>query len=1152
LKTRIGENRNLKNKPLVHNIGNCPNGAESKVLRDIVNLKSSEIILYLSESAEKALRLKNLIAFFDPTIKILYFPDWGCLPYDRTPLKKNLIAQRIKVLFQLSRSQKMDEKISKTIIITTIRSAVQKIPPKEFFEKHCVRIFPNLKIKQEQLLAFLNEHGYSRTSLVQQYGEFSLRGDIVDVFSSDLKKPVRIDFFDDTVELIRSFDPASQRTIKKKSECFLLPMSEFSLDIDSVNLFRKNYRSLFGTSAGKDKLYQSVSSGIKYEALDNWTPLFHRNMSSLFQFIVSTKGKKIKIAFQEYIENKVSKTLDLIDELYDARLNERGWYKPLPTNYLYLDKVDWKNSIRSFENIKFSPFKTTKSTDSCLNLKNFKHIDFSPAKKGISSFIHSFEKSRNKKLIIAFDNKSSQQKLEKIILKNNTKIKSWNDLNNENVFSTVLDLENGFTIDDVSFISETEAFGVKKKSTQIKEHRNPRDIISEITSLSVGNIVVHQDHGVGKYDGLKALKINNVLHDYLQITYAKEDKLFVPVENIDTLSRFGDGILSDLDTLGSAAWQKRKSKTKGLIKTLAKDLIKIEAKRKVNKATPLTSSGSQYEKFSSYFPYIETNDQEMAIKSVIQDISATIPMDRLICGDVGFGKTEIALRTAFIAVSSGVQVVIIVPTTLLALQHYETFKNRFRDFRVNIAQLSRLVPKNKFGSIKSDLSHGRIDIVVGTHALLSKGVTFDNLGLLIIDEEQHFGVRHKEKIKELRSNIHILTLTATPIPRTLQLALVGVREMSLIATPPSNRLGIDTFILPYDPLIIRRAMIREIKRGGQIFFVCPRIKDIFNVNKKLKKMIPEIKITVAHGKMPPGQLDRAMLDFYQGDTDLLLSTTIIESGLDIPKTNTIIIYRADLFGLSQLHQLRGRVGRSAIKAYAYLTYSEGDGLSSSAKKRLEVINKLDSLGVGFSLASYDLDIRGAGNLLGEEQSGHIREVGIELYQEMLKEAVNDLKRNQEGKEKKKWSPKILLGEPVYIPEWYVTDLNIRLNLYKRISLINSDTEMKKFIDELTDRFGEVPNEIKNLADIISIKRLCLNANIGRLELGSKGIQIFFQNGHFSNPEGLISLIKESKNQLRLKSNSSFIFKKAWRGYKEKIVDTKILLNKISEIAKKVE
>ena len=1142
----------MKNKPLLENIGNCPNGAESKVLRDIVNRRNSEAILYLSENEEKALRLKNLISFFDPTIRILYFPDWGCLPYDKSPVKKNLIAQRIKALFQLSSLKRTSEKINKTIIITTMAGAIQKIPPEQFFKKNYIKIFPKLSIRQEKLLGFLNENGYSRTSLVQQHGDFSVRGDIIDVFSSDLDEPVRIDFFNDMVESIRSFNPASQRTIRNKSEFSLLPMNELSLDIDSINLFRENYRNLFGTNAGKDKLYQSVSSGIECESLHHWAPLFHENMPSLFQFISPNQDRKIKIAFQEGIENKVNKIFYLIDELYESRLSEEGWYKPLPTNYLYLSKTSWKNSIHDFDKIKFSPFKIIKNTGSALNLKSSQCIDPNFEKKGISNIIRSFEKSRNKKLIIAFDNQSSQQKLGRIFLKNNTKIKSWDNLNNENIFSTILDIENGFVVDDVTFMSEKEAFGLKKKSTKIKEYRNPKNIISEITSLSVGNLVVHQDHGIGKYDGLKALQVNNVLHDYLQITYAKEDKLFVPVENIDTLSRFGDGTISDLDTLGSIGWQKRKSKTKGFIRSLAKDLIRIEAKRKINKAIALTLSTNQYEKFSSHFPYIETSDQEEAIKSVVQDISTTIPMDRLICGDVGFGKTEIALRAAFVAVSSGVQVVVIVPTTLLAIQHYETFKNRFKDFKVSIAQLSRLVPKSKFSSIKSDLANGHIDIVIGTHALLSKDITFDNLGLLIIDEEQHFGVRHKEKIKELRSNIHILTLTATPIPRTLQLALVGVREMSLIATPPSNRLGIDTFILPYDPLIIRRVMMREMKRGGQIFFVCPRIKDITDIHKKLKKMFPEIKITVAHGQMSPKQLDRAMLDFYQGDSDLLLSTSIIESGLDIPKTNTIIIYRADLFGLSQLHQLRGRVGRSATKAYAYLTYSEESNLSSSGKKRLEVINKLDSLGVGFSLASYDLDIRGAGNLLGAEQSGHIREVGVELYQEMLREAVSDLKRNEKRTEKKKWSPKILLGEPVYIPEWYVADLNIRLNLYKKISLISSDVEMKEFTDELTDRFGQVPNEVKNLADIISIKRLCLNANISRLELGSKGIQIFFQNGHFANPEGLIDLIKKSKNELRLKSNSSFIFKKTWGSYKEKILDTKILLNKISRIAKKAQ
>jgi len=1135
---------------LIYSIGNCPNGAESKVLCDILNQDHGNLILYLAENEGKALKLRDLISFFDPNIKTLYFPDWRSLPYDSVALKKHLVAQRVKFLFDLFGLLKTDQRISKTIIITTVKSAIQKIPPKEFLKKNFLKIFSNQKIKQELLVNFLTANGYSRTSLVQEYGDFSLRGDIIDVFSSASKSPVRIDFFDNKVESIRIFDPANQRTIKSKEKILLLPMSEFILDMNSIKLFREKYRNLFGTSAGKDQLYETVSSNMHYEGLEYWSPLFHHNMSDLFQLLLETRKQKIKIAFQKNTEDKINKTFDLIGELYSARLNDQNSKKILPPNYLYLNKTEWDDSMRTFENIQFSPFKIIDKEGNYHNLKNFKHTTSHFQKDRLRNVISVFKKSKNKKLIVAFDNKSSQKKLGNNFLKNYSKIKSWNDLDNQKFFSAVLDLDNGFTVDNVTFISETEAFGMKKKIAQNKEHRDPKDIISEITSLSVGNLVVHKDHGIGRYDGLRSLRINHALHDYLQVTYAREDKLFVPVENIDILSRFGHGVISELDTLGSAAWQKRKSKTRGFIKNLANDLIKTEARRKINKASPLESSESEYAKFSSNFPYIETKDQEIAINKVIQGISKTIPMDRLVCGDVGFGKTEIALRASFIAVSSGMQVAIIVPTTILAIQHYETFKKRFEKFKVNIAQLSRLIPKKKLGLIKKDLVRGNIDIAIGTHTLLSKDIFFNNLGLLIIDEEQHFGVRHKEKIKNLKSNIHILTLTATPIPRTLQLALVGVREMSLIATPPSNRMGIDTFIIPYDTTIVRRAITTEIKRGGQVFFVCPRIQDILNMHDQLNKMVPEAKITIAHGKMPSRDLDKAMLDFYQGNTNLLLSTTIIESGLDIPNTNTIIIYRADLFGLAQLHQLRGRVGRSSIKAYAYLTYPEKSDLPTTAKQRLEVISKLDSLGVGFSLASYDLDIRGAGNLLGEEQSGHMREVGVELYQEMLKDTIHELKGKVLEKNKKTWLPKIFLGEPVYIPESYIGDLNIRLSLYKKISLINNDTEMRQFIVELKDRFGPVPNEVKNLADVISIKRLCLDANVVKLELGSKGVQIFLRNERFPNPEGLIDFIKRSKNNLRLKSNNSFIFKKAWSSYKEKIMDIKILLNKIFKIAKK--
>ncbi len=634
--------------------------------------------------------------------------------------------------------------------------------------------------------------------------------------------------------------------------------------------------------------------------------------------------------------------------------------------------------------------------------------------------------------------------------------------------------------------------------------------------------------------------------------YAGGDKLYLPVENIEMLTRYGsDESGVQLDRLGGVAWQTRKARLKQRIRDMAEKLIKVAALRELRQAPVLNPPDGVYDEFSARFPYEETEDQEASIGAVLGDLASGRPMDRLICGDVGFGKTEVALRASLIAVLAGKQVAVVVPTTLLARQHFHTFTERFRGFPVKVAQASRLITPKERAEVKAGIKSGDIDIVIGTHALLAKGVEFADLGLLIVDEEQHFGVQHKERLKQLREDVHVLTLTATPIPRTLQLALSGVREMSLISTPPVDRLAVRTYVMPFDPVILREALLRERFRGGQTFFVVPRIADLDDAEAFLKEHAPELKVARAHGQMGSRELDQVMNAFYDRQYDVLLSTSIVESGLDIPSANTLIVYRADMFGLAQLYQLRGRVGRSKIRAYAYFNIPADARLTPTAEKRLKVLQSLDTLGAGFVLASHDLDIRGAGNLLGEEQSGHIREVGFELYQSMLEEAVAAL-RGGEGVIEDQWSPRINLGTSVLIPEEYVPDLQVRLTLYRRLSGVESHEAIESFAAELIDRFGPLPQEVRHLLDIVEIKGLCRQAGIEQIDAGPKGAVIAFRNKTFANPEGLIDFIRKEGKQVKLQPDHRLIYYANWETPEERLAGARDLLQRLVKIAAAVK
>ena len=716
------------------------------------------------------------------------------------------------------------------------------------------------------------------------------------------------------------------------------------------------------------------------------------------------------------------------------------------------------------------------------------------------------------------------------------------------LFLVVWNLEQGFRTDEFTVISEQDVLGERLIRHSTKR-RKAENFLTEATSLTSGDLVVHVDHGVGKYHNLEVISAADAKHECLVLEYAENSRLYLPVENIELLSKYGQEF-GLLDKLGGAAWQAKKAKLKQRIKDIAEKLIRVAAERELRTAPIFEPPLGVWDAFSAKFPYQETDDQMNAITDVIGDLTSGRPMDRLVCGDVGFGKTEIAMRAAFLASIAGFQVAVIAPTTLLVRQHTKSFLDRFRGLPIEIRQLSRFVSKKDADKTRDGIQNGSVDIVVGTHALLAQSVKFKNLGLLIIDEEQHFGVQHKERLKQLRSDIHVLTLTATPIPRTLQLSLAGVRDLSIIATPPVDRLAIRTFISEFDTITVREALLRERFRGGQSFYVVPRVADLEEIELFLRDHVPEVSYVIAHGQLPPGELDNRMNSFYDGKFDVLLATTIVESGLDIPSANTIVVHRAEMFGLAQLYQIRGRVGRSKLRAYAYMTTKLRTKMTVSSLKRLKVLASLDALGAGFSLASQDLDIRGAGNLLGEEQSGQIRDVGYELYQSMLEETISKIRGGQIDvltSMDNHWSPQINLGVSVLIPETYVSDLDVRLGLYRRLSGLTKKVEFEGFAAELIDRFGKLPSEVNTLLLVVRIKSVCKKAGIGKLDGGPKGATLQFHNDKFISPEGLVEFINQQNGMAKVKDNK-LIIRRDWRKNSDKFKGAFTIAKDLAEIA----
>jgi transcription-repair coupling factor (superfamily II helicase) len=1135
-----------------------PEGFDALVMADIARTRGG-LNAFVARDTARASAFGGALKFFAPDMPILRFPSWDCLPYDRVGPSPVIAAERMATLSRLA--QGLDAK-TPTLLITTSHALLQRLAPREAVSVASYRARAGQDVKVADLERYFAVNGYARASTVAERGEFAIRGGVIDVWAPGAEEPVRLDLFGDSLESIRAFDPETQRSTRQLKSVDLLPVSEVLLDAQAVARFRQGYVSRFG-APGEDALYAAVSESARRSGLEHWLPLFYPRLDTLFDYL----DEGALVALDHLAEESRDERLDMIQDAYGARLEtaksvKSSAYHALEPSALYLTADEWDERLRARPNRRFSPFQR-EETDAVIDMgaKAGRNFAAERAQDSVNLFEAAAGHAKalaaaGKRVLFASWTDGSSERLGAMLADHGlTRVPFapyWQaaKANDPKLPQrVVLPLDNGFETDSLAVISETDLLG--DRLARPRRRRRANNFLAEASSLTVGDLVVHVDHGIGRYEGLKTLQVQDAPHDCLEIRYGGDAKLYLPVENIDLLTRYGaDGENVQLDRLGGAAWQARKARAKERLREMAEGLIKIAAARQMKTTEGIDPPHGLFDEFCARFPYDETDDQLNAIGDVLTDLAAGRPMDRLICGDVGFGKTEVALRAAFVMAMSGKQVAVVCPTTLLARQHYKTFSQRFQGWPIKLRQLSRLVPAKEAAEARAGLKSGEIEIVVGTHAVLSEQVGFKDLGLVIVDEEQHFGVKHKEKLKALRADVHMLTLTATPIPRTLQMALSGIREMSIIATPPIDRLAVRTYITPYDPVVVREALLREKYRGGQAYYVVPRISDLTEIETFLREQVPEIRFVVGHGQMAPSQLEDVMTAFYDGQYDVLLSTTIVESGLDIPTANTLIIHRADMFGLAQLYQLRGRVGRAKARAYAYLTTPTEKSLTLSAEKRLKVLQSLDSLGAGFQLASHDLDIRGGGNLLGDEQSGHIREIGVELYQQMLEDAVAELRETgeQDAVAARGWSPQINTGAAVLIPEAYVPDLNVRLALYRRLSDAERAEDREALAAELIDRFGPLPDEAGQLLKVVAIKGLCRQANVAKIDVGPKGAVVAFREDRFTNPAGLVALVQKNQAFWRLRPDAKVVVKGEWDTPDQRLAAAERILAQLAKLS----
>jgi transcription-repair coupling factor (superfamily II helicase) len=1120
-------------------MGGAPEGFDARLILDEL-AKSGQPVLHIARDDKRMEAMRAALAFFAPEMPVFIFPGWDCLPYDRVSPNADVASARMACLAAL-----VHQMPQQYILLTTLNAASQRLPARSVLREAAFSARVGERVDEKALRNFLVRMGFVQSPTVMEPGDYAIRGGIIDIFPPGENGPVRLDFFGDVLDGARRFDPASQRTTETLDLIELAPVSEVILDEAAITRFRQNYRIEFGAAGTDDPLYEAVSAGRKHQGIEHWLPFFHDTLETLFDYLPDAT-----LTLDDQVTPARLARWESIEDQFETRkiaMSQKGRmdtvYKPTPPGLLYLDDAAWEAAVASHRSIQLHPLAQA-SGPGVVDAGGRIGRNFSPERQqeNISLFgaLASHIKARLQEgpVVVASYSEGARERLTGLIedegLAEVIPIMDGTRIGKSGLHLAVWALEHGFQSPQMTVISEQDVLGDRLIRSP-KKRRKAENFLTEAQSLSPGDLVVHVDHGIGRYQGMEVVRAAGAAHECLLLEYAEESKLYLPVENIELLSKYGHDE-AFLDRLGGGAWQAKKAKLKERIREMADKLIRIAAERALRRAPAMDPPAHAWEEFSARFPYQETDDQLRAIEDVMADLTSGQPMDRLICGDVGFGKTEVAMRAAFVAAMSGYQVAVVAPTTLLARQHAASFVERFRGFPLEVRQLSRFVTAKEAAKTREGMAKGTIDIVIGTHALLAKNIRFKNLGLLIIDEEQHFGVGHKERLKQMRSDIHVLTLTATPIPRTLQLSLTGVRDLSIIGTPPVDRLAIRTYVSEFDAVTLREGLLREHYRGGQSFYVVPRISDLPEIEAFLKEQLPELSYVVAHGQMAAGELDDRMNAFYDGKYDVLLATTIVESGLDIPTANTMVVHRADMFGLSQLYQIRGRVGRSKTRAYAYLTTKPRQRLTVAADKRLRVLGSLDTLGAGFTLASQDLDIRGAGNLLGEEQSGQMRDVGYELYQSMLEEAIAKIRSGEleglsDGDEQ--WAPQINLGVPVLIPEAYVPDLDVRLGLYRRLSSLSSKVELEGFAAELIDRFGKLPKEVNTLMLVVRIKAMCKRAGISKLDAGPKGATLQFHNDKFASPQGLVDFIQGQDGLAKVKDNK-IVVRRDWKKDSDKI------------------
>lgn len=1084
---------------------------------------NSGLSVLLADSSQHALRLRDELSFFAPELPVLWLPDWETLPYDLFSPHQDIISQRIATLYQLP-------SLKQGILIVTINTALQRIAPTEFLLGGSLMLSKGQLLELESMRSQLLSAGYQCVDTVYEHGEFAVRGSLLDLYPMGSELPYRVDLFDNEIETLRTFEPETQRSIEQVDSIRLLPAREFPFEKKARNDFRARFRERFDVDYRRCPLFQDISNGILAGGIEAYLPLFFEHTASIFDYLPT---------------QSLFFTLDNIEQAAEQFWQDvRGRYQErcgdierplLPPDELYLPVEDF------FAELKQQPRIVLQQQDSsqgyaASQITKLPELNLdAKAKQPLERLQQFMQQFTGRSLFVAETAGRREillELLERIELKP-TEVRDWQEFQHSTnkLAICVAPLGQGLLIEQqLALLPESLLLGQRISQRQRRDKANEHAaelVIRNLTELREGAPVVHIDHGVGRYRGLVTLEIEEQATEFLQLEYADNAKLYVPVAHLHLIARYSgsDDEGAPLHRLGSEQWSKAKRKAAEQVRDVAAELLDIYARRAARKGHAFGDPGADYASFSAAFPYEETPDQQVAIDAVRRDMLAGTPMDRLICGDVGFGKTEVAMRAAFIAVHSGKQVAVLVPTTLLAQQHYNSFRDRFADWPVKVEVMSRFSSAKDTKAALEQLAEGKLDIVIGTHKLLQDDVKFDNLGLVIIDEEHRFGVRQKERLKALRSEVDILTLTATPIPRTLNMAFANLRDLSIIATPPARRLSVRTFVMPRQDAIVKEALLRELLRGGQVYYLHNDVKTIDKCAEDLAKLVPEARIGVGHGQMRERELEQVMNDFYHKRTNVMVATTIIETGIDVASANTILIDRADKFGLAQLHQLRGRVGRSHHQAYAYLLVPSGKKLTTDAEKRLEAISNAQDLGAGFVLATHDLEIRGAGELLGDGQSGQIQSVGFSLYMEMLERAVKAI---QNGEQPNLEQPldsgtEVNLRIPALIPEDYLPDVHSRLMLYKRIASAQDETELKELQVEMIDRFGLLPEQTKNLLRQTSLKLKAEQLGIKKVDASQRSGRLEFNANTPVEPITLIQLIQSQPQQFKFEGATVFRF-----------------------------